>query len=176
VRLAFHALVLVVLGGTYLATASEGLQILALFALIIGLPWDYGVPVPDRNPPLDVMAGALAFGLIWAGLLLLVPDPGLGVGFWFWVAMAPWLEVWRQLIARSLQRDRGASWTPVRPWRDSALAGLAIVPLMVFFLLLDGMSAGEAVAWGAGCGAMVFVMCRAGMLLWTRGPRLARDA
>ena len=118
VRLAFFGVGLVVLGATYAATDSEGLQLLALFVLIFGvLPAldrrfgavdDYTKAVQERNVPFSVVALSLALGIAWAALVLIVvPELGLGPAFWLWVVMWPWIEVVAFLGERRLRRDGG---------------------------------------------------------------------
>jgi hypothetical protein len=89
VRLAFFVAGLVVLGATYAVTESEGLQLLALFALTFavlpalsrrfGRRDEYVEAVQDRNPPFGVVALSLAFVVAW-GALVFVAAPHLGLG------------------------------------------------------------------------------------------------
>lgn len=176
VRLAFFGVGLVVLGATYAATDSEGLQLLALFVLIFGvLPAldrrfgavdDYTKAVQERNVPFSVVALSLALGIAWAALVLIVvPELGLGPAFWLWVVMWPWIEVVAFLGERRLRRDGGAhTWQPARPLRDSAFAGLATAPCIFAITLLQDFDVREAVATAIACAVCVFGV--SGMLAW----------
>ena len=115
VRLAFFAASLVVLGGTYAATGSAQLQSLALFVLTFGaLPVlarrfgrrdDSAEAAQDRNVPGGVLAGAVAFGVLW-GVLVILAGTAVGLGPWFlvWLWVGPWLEVFAFLAERRLKR------------------------------------------------------------------------
>lgn len=112
VRLAFFVAGLAVLGGTYAATGSAELQWLDLFVLTFGV-----LPVVarrfgrrddfarDRNVPDGVLARAIAFGVVWGGLIILA-GTAVGLGPWclMWLWVVPWLEVLALLAERRFKR------------------------------------------------------------------------
>ena len=184
-RVAFFVLSLAALAGVYAATDSEGAQVLALFALVVGVHrllldrfgvrGGYVEALPQRNIPLDVLGVSVAFIVGWGAVVLLfAPDLGVGPWFWWWVVMWPWLEVLALLAERRFQQDGGAeAWRRARPVRDTATAGLVTVPLVAAIMLLQGSSAGAALATGVGCGVTVFLIT--GAITWSMHPSRAAN-
>jgi len=184
-RWVLFAFGLVVLGGTYAATGSEGAQVLALFALSFGVypavnrrfgrPNGLTQEAWGRNPPLRVLVGTLVFFLVWGALFwILDPDLGLGPWFWWWVVVIPCIEVGAFLAERQLGRDAGAGWKPIRPARDSAVAGILTVPLVTGPLLLADFGPGEALVTGFLCGIIFFAIARTFLWMTERAEGLPR--
>jgi hypothetical protein len=169
-----------VLGGTYAATGSEGAQVLALFVLTFGLlpaasrrfgeSSDLLEASRSRNVPWRVVAMSLAFLVLWGAVIFVAaPDLGLGPWFWWWAVMWPGLEIYTYLAERRLHQGGGAeSWKPSRPFRDSVLAGLATVPVIVVITVVQGFEVGEALLTGLLCGCIVFVLGATFIWLWRR--------
>jgi hypothetical protein len=181
-RWALFVFGLVALGGSYAATGSEGVQVLALFALTFGIypavTGAFGQSSPlievarDLNAPFGVVAMSVAFLVLWGALIFVAaPDLGLGPWFWWWAVMWPWLEVYVYLAERRLHRDGAANWTPARPLRDSVLAGVITAPVIAVITSLQGFDVGEALLTGCLCGFIVFAI--AGAFTWM--SRRARD-
>ncbi|MEA2157261.1 MAG: hypothetical protein QOE11_3401 [Solirubrobacteraceae bacterium] len=125
----FFIVGLVILGATFAATKSEGLQILAMAALIfVGLPAlgrrfggpdEYIEAARGRNMPLSVFALSLAFLFPFAVLVFLVlPDLGLGFWFWWWALTWPW-GVNRN---RKVRQDQEANSAPPACWCSAVQA------------------------------------------------------
>jgi hypothetical protein len=172
-RWGLFAFGLVALGGTYAATGSEAAQVLVLFALAFGIypamTRAFGRSdaltelARDRTAPVGVVARSLLFFVLWAALIFVAaPDLGLGPWFWWWVVMWPWLEVYIYLAERRLRRDGGgSSWKPIRPLRDTVVAGLATAPVIAVIALFEGLGVGEALLTGFLCGCIVFLIAGA---------------
>ena len=165
-RLVLFAGGLVALGSIYVATDSAGLQVLVL----LGLAYIYYplaarlLPRLERDELLDAARNRYPpFRLfaLWllglAALVFLVPDFGLGPWFWFYAVMVPWGEFYGFLARRELRRHGIAGWREVRPLRDSVLAGVVMVPLILPIALFDDVSIGDAVFAGILLGLLVFV-------------------
>jgi len=166
-RFVMFALGLLALGGIYQATKSEGLQVLALFALTFGvlpaLSRRYGVRdeytemAVDVNAPARVLAWSLVFIVPWGALTFFLVPESFGPWFSWWLVMWPALEVYAFLAEQALQHDEAQSWSKTRPVRDSALAGAATSPVIFFILTVTGdASVGEAILTGVLCGFIVF--------------------
>jgi hypothetical protein len=150
-RWALFAMGLGVTGGTYAATGSEGLQVLALYVLVFGVypamarafgrPDELTEVLSRRNVPLDVLATSVLFLVSWGALVFFAaPDLGLGPWFWSWVVLIPWLEVYLYLAERRLRRDGADDWKPMRPTRDATLAGVATAPVITAIMLIEDAS------------------------------------
>lgn len=172
VRVTFAVLGAAALAVTYALTHSDALQLLALVILGIGLApavsRRYGAgdsymdAVKDREVPLRVSALALSCGLAWMGVISYgLPEFGLGEWFLLWAVLWPYLELHFFLAERDLRRRGAESWPAPRPLRDSAIAGIAVVPLIgVPAALLWDVSVDEAVLAGVLCGLVVFGLAR----------------
>jgi hypothetical protein len=105
------------------------------------------------------------FLLAWGAVIFVAaPDLGLGPWFWSWVVLIPWLEVYLYLAERRLRRDGADDWKPVRPTRDTILAGAATAPVITAIMLVEDAGLGEALLTGLLCGCIVFLI--AGTFAW----------
>lgn len=135
VRLSFFVASLSIVAGVYRATGSEGLQILALYAMVflvfplLGRRFarvdEHSDALVEHRPPIRTLAWSFVLGIAW-GSLVLALAPYLALGPWFWWLMAvwPWLEIDTYLAERSLRRVGVGAWPLVRPLRDPRLAGV----------------------------------------------------
>lgn len=166
IRVAFFLASLIIVGGIFVATESEGLQIIGLYGMVLMvLPMlsrrfarvdEHSAASDERRPPVRVIAVSFLIMIAWATLIAtLAPDLGLGPWFWPLVVLWPWLEVDAYLGERSLRRDGVDAWRAFRPLRDPLLTGVAMVPLVVAILLVQGESARSALTNGLACGVIV---------------------
>ena len=157
------------LGATYAASRSEGLQLLALavlfFAVLPMLSRRFGRSdqlsevLRDEVPPLRVNAPVAAFAVAWVTpLLLAAPDLGLGPWFWALVTLWPCLEVQHFLGERDLVRHGVDDWTSFRPIWHPAWVALAFTAVLVVIFAFQGVPLAEAVWTGVGCGWIVFAI------------------
>jgi hypothetical protein len=190
-RWVFFAASSVVLGASYAATSSEGVQVLALLALTFGVypaatralgeRSEYAKVARDLSAPRRVMAVSLAFLLLWGALIYVAaPELELGPWFWWWVVFCPWMEVHVLLAEGQLLRSGGAGWKPARPLRDSLLAGPLTAAVIAVITSLQGARLGEALLTGLLCAGVVLAL--AGAFVWMsrraatspRPPRTSR--
>lgn len=171
VRAAFFVSGLVALAATYMGTGSVELQALVMFGLIFlvlplleerfGATEDehYFETIRQRHVPAGVLAVAFAFLIVWGALTALAVPDDLGGFFWLWLVTWPWSEVLVYLGRRRLKKDGAAAWKPIKPLRDAALAGVAVIPMIVIVLLLaDQTGAVETILTSLGCGVAVFLI------------------
>ena len=168
IRFAVFALGLIALGGSYVATESNGLQVLVLLGLIFGLvpaiTRKFGVATTrperlrDHAAPFRVLALSLLLIAPWAALTFAIADLGLGDWFWMWALLLPLIEIHTYLEERDLRRTGGADWRKPRPVRDPFIGGLVTAPLLALLGLLDGESLHAAAIAGLVCGGIVFGM------------------
>jgi hypothetical protein len=168
VRIPLFAVVLAVLGASYAATRSEGLQIVIVitFGLLVlpviegkvGVPSPYLEAVRDHDVPRKILGLSLAF-LAPGMALLFIVEPDLGVGFWFWLLLLfwPWSELYIWLAERDLQRG-GHDWRRSQAGRGAFLAVLATVVCITALALLENATLWEALLAGATCGVIVFAV------------------
>lgn len=165
---------LVALGATYAATNSVGLQVLVLFTLTFGvLPRltrrygrrdEYLAAARGRRLPLGVLAASVVFVVAWGAVVFggaAALSPGVGPWFLWWLVMWPWTEVTYLLAARRNASSGGNAaqrWSPERPVRDAAVAGLVTAPFIAAITLADHNSATTAVLTAISCGLIVFVI------------------
>jgi hypothetical protein len=182
-RLAFAAAGAIGLGAVRLGTESEGVQGIVFLALAFGVMpafWrlfgaddGYFAVVRDRNVPLRVIWPALAVAVVWGGVVIFaIPEAGLGIWFWLWVALWPWLEVFMWCVERGIRRGEAEEWPRVRGLRDAAGLGLAFLLIAMTVVLLEGDPLWMAAAVGIAAGGAGFAATAVVMVLMRRAaPR-----
>lgn len=180
VRFALFTVGLLALGGSYVATESDGVQMVVAIGLIfcVGpvVRRRFGVEVAaphsklrqERETPLRLLALPTLLIAPWFAFVFIAGDLGLGDLFWMWALLLPFVEIHTRLAEFEFQRTRGENWRKPRPLRDTLIAGSATFSLITLLVLLDGESVTASLLGGLVCGVIVLGMSAADMKLAKR--------